>query len=213
MIISTVNQKGGTGKSTIATNIAACFAEEKKEVLLIDADPQKTALDWKADRPDNMFPIQTIGLPVKNLHREIEPFKKKYEIIIIDGGGRVTATARAAIMVSDFLIIPTLPSKPDILSTQDFFKQVIEEVSVLKDIQGAILINQLQSGTVISRKSEEYLKNLHYPIFKTVLHQYVAYREAIAAGLSVIEYDNKNKASQEFSIFFNELKEILNNEQ
>jgi chromosome partitioning protein len=209
LIVSIVNQKGGTGKSTVATNLAVCFAIDKKKVFLIDADPQKTALDWHADRPKDMAQVEAMGLPIKTLHREIEPFRKKYEIIIIDGGCRVNATARAAIMVSDFVIIPTLPSKPDILSTQDFFKNVIEEVSAIKDIEGAILINQLQTGTVVSRKSEEYLKNLSYPLFKTILHQYVAYREAIARGLSVIEYDNKNKAAKELSALFNELKEIL----
>ncbi len=60
MILAVVNQKGGTGKSTVATNIAACFAAEGREVLLIDADPQHTALDWRADRPDNQPLLQTI---------------------------------------------------------------------------------------------------------------------------------------------------------
>lgn len=209
MIIGVVNQKGGTGKTTVATNLAACFAGENADVLLIDADPQKSALDWAADRPDDVPRVQTVGLPVQNLHREIEPFQSKYEVIIIDGGGRVTATARAAVMVSHFVLIPTLPSKPDILSTQDFFHQVIEEVASIKPVQGAVLINQLQTGTVISRKSEEYLKGLQYPIFTTVLHQYVVYREAIAAGLSVMEYDGTSKAARDMAALFEELKEIV----
>jgi chromosome partitioning protein len=209
MIISAVNQKGGTGKTTVATNLAACFAAEGRDVLLIDADPQHSALDWHADRPADRPPVQTIGVPVRNLHREIDPFRRKYEVILIDGGGRVNATARAAVMVSDFVIVPTLPSKPDILSTQDFFKDVIEDVATIRDVQGAVLINQLQAGTVVSRRSEEYLKSLGYPIFKTLLHQYVAYREAIAAGVSVIEYDQTSKAAQELAAFFDELKEAL----
>jgi chromosome partitioning protein len=209
MIISAVNQKGGTGKTTVATNLAVCFAAEGREVLLIDADPQHSALDWRADRPDERPPVQTIGLPVKNLHREIERFHHKYDVILIDGGGRVNATARAAVMVSDFVIVPTLPSKPDILSTQDFFQAVMEEVATVREVQGAVLINQLQMGTVVSRKAEEYVKGLGYPLFTTTLHQYVAYREAIATGLSVIEYDPTSKAAQELAAFFRELKEVL----
>jgi chromosome partitioning protein len=209
MILAVVNQKGGTGKSTVATNIAACFAAEGREVLLIDADPQHTALDWRADRPDNQPLLQTIGLPVRNLHQELEPFRRKYEVIIIDGGGRITATARAAVMASDFLIVPILPSKPDLLSTQDFFREVINEVTAVKDIQGAILINQVQTGTLINREVREHLKELHYPVFDTVLHLYVAYKEAMAAGLSVMEYDPKSKAAQEMAAFFHELEEVL----
>jgi chromosome partitioning protein len=210
MILAVVNQKGGTGKSTVATNIASCFAAEGREVLLIDADPQHTALDWRADRPDDRPLLQAIGLPIRNLHQELEPFRRKYELIIIDGGGRITATARAAVLASDFIIVPILPSKPDLLSTQDFFREVINEVTAVKDIQGAILINQVQTGTLINREVREHLKELHYPVFDTVLHLYVAYKEAMAAGLSVIEYDPKSKAAQEMAAFFNELEEVLN---
>ena len=209
MIISVVNQKGGTGKTTVATNLAVCFAAEGRDVLLIDADPQRSALDWRADRSDAHSPVQTIGLPVKNLHREMDLFRPKYDVILIDGGGRVTATARAAVLVADFVIVPTLPSKPDIMSTHDFFKGVIEAVATIKAVQGAVLINQLQMGTVVSRRAEESVKGLGYPVFKTILHQYVAYREAIAAGLSVIEYDETSKAAQELTAFFRELKEVL----
>jgi chromosome partitioning protein len=209
MILGIVNQKGGTGKSTVATNLAACFSAEGRDVLLIDADPQHTALDWRADRPDNQPQVQTVGLPVRNLHQELEPFRRKYEVILIDGGGRITATARAAVMVSDFVIVPLLPSKPDLLSTQDFFREVIHEVAGLKDIQGAILINQVQSGTLINREVRQHLEGLNYPIFETVLHLYVAYKEAMAAGLSVVEYDPKSKAAQEMAAFFTELKEVL----
>ena len=58
MILATTNQKGGTGKSLIATNVAACFARDGFDVLLIDADPQHTALDWKADRPEALPPVE-----------------------------------------------------------------------------------------------------------------------------------------------------------
>jgi CobQ/CobB/MinD/ParA family nucleotide binding protein len=65
--------EGGTGKSTIATNLAASFARDGAAVLLMDADPQRSALDWRADRPNTVPLVQVIGLPVENLHREIPP--------------------------------------------------------------------------------------------------------------------------------------------
>lgn len=209
MILATTNQKGGTGKSTIATNLAVCFAREGAEVLVVDADPQHSALDWRADRPDSVPLVQVVGLPVENLHREIPPFTRKYDLIVIDGGGRITATARAAVSIADFVIVPTLPSKPDILSTQDFFTQVVEAVAAMKPIRTGILINMVQTGIRMSRTAEEYVRNLPYPTLSTALHNYTAYREAFAAGLSVVEYDQTSKAAQEVLQLYGELKEII----
>jgi chromosome partitioning protein len=210
IIISVVNQKGGTGKTTVATNLSAYFAGQKKEVLLIDSDPQHSSLDWGGMRPESQPKIQTIGLPSKNLHREVESLRNKYDIIIIDSGGRVTATARSAVLVSDFLILPTLPSQPDILSTQEFLETVVEEVASIKKVQGAVLLNQDTPSTVVSKKAEEYVRQIGYPVFKNTIRNYVAFKEAFAAGLSVYEYDQNCKAADDFQKFFNELKKEIN---
>lgn len=209
MILTTINQKGGTGKSTIATNLAACFAREGAEVLLVDADPQRSALDWRMDRPETVPLVQVIGLPVENLHREVPPFSRKYELIIIDGGGRITTSARAAVSLADFVLVPTLPSKPDLLSTQDFFRQVIEAVAAVQPVRAGMLLNMVHTGTRMSRKTEEHVRTLPYPTFTTVLHHYTAYREAFAVGLSTVEYEATSKAAKEVLALYTELKEVL----
>lgn len=208
VIIAVVSQKGGTGKTTITTNLAACYAAQGHEVMLVDADPQHSALDWHADRPATLPPVHALHLPEQNLFQEVQHLRQKYALILIDGGGRITATARAAVAAADFLILPTLPSKFDLLSTDDFIQTVIHDVQTYKPVvAGGIVLNQLQAGTAIGKAASEHLATLAYPVFTTQLHLYVAYREAASTGHSVLEYDRQSKAAAEFSAFFTELLE------
>jgi len=208
-VIAICNQKGGTGKSTTAVHLAVCFATTGQRTLLIDTDPQSSALAWKADRPDHLPRVPVIGLPAPNLHKELAAFKDAYEVIVIDGGGRITTTARAACAVADFLIIPTRPSKPDLLSTRDFLHTVVEEVRAVRPVAGGILITQMQGGTVVGKAAVAELQTLGYPVFDTIIHARVAYQEAMAAGMSVLEYAADSKAAQETRALFTEVREAL----
>ena len=209
MIIAVCNQKGGVGKSTIAVNLAASFPVAGYVTLLVDADQQASALDWHAQRPETLPPVQAIGLPSDSLHRELPRIAQTFDVVIIDGGGRITRTARAAVAAADIVVVPTLPSRPDIVSTEDFFDNVIDTARAIKPLQAAVLLNQVQSGTVLGRRAQTYVEEASQPTFKTVLHQYVAYREAFALGRSVIEHDRASKAAAEASAFFNELLEMI----
>ena len=147
-------------------------------------------------------------MPVDNLHKEIASLADRYEVVVIDGGGRITRTARAAVVIADLVVVPTLPSRPDIVSTEDFFEKVIDIARGFKELQAVVLLNQVQGGTVMSRRSQVYMQAAQ-PTFAAVLHQYVAYREAFALGQSVIEYDAASKAASEMLAFYHELLEML----
>jgi AAA domain len=84
VITAVINQKGGSGKTTIALNLAAAMAREGKKVLLIDADPQQTAQDWAAVR-STAPPFQVIGMSKPILHRDLPKLSVDYDEIVIDG--------------------------------------------------------------------------------------------------------------------------------
>jgi chromosome partitioning protein len=209
-IIAVVNQKGGTGKTTVATNLATLFAHKGTEVLLVDADPQQSALEWQRDRPAHLPQVSVVGLPAPNLHGEMPRLQEKYPVILIDGGGPATATARATVAVADFLLVPTLASLPDARSTQRFFQEVVEEVAAIKGrISGAILLSMVKTGTVFNVSGQGQIKDLGYPVLQTTLSHRITYQEAFAQGMSVGEYDPRSKAAEEVQALFEELQEGL----
>ena len=131
MIIGFLNQKGGVGKTTLSVNIAATLAESGSRVLLIDADPQGSALDWAAARQADPI-ISVVGFPRATIHREIAQIGQGYDHIIIDGPPRVTDLARSAIMASDIVLIPVQPSPYDIWASEEVVK-LIDEARVYKE--------------------------------------------------------------------------------
>src|SRR2546423_7253905 len=125
MIIGVLTQKGGVGKTTIAINPAAAFAGAGKRVLLVDADPQASALAWSAARVSPpLFPV--VGMAKPTLHRDLPELARDYDVVIIDGAPRANELARAAILASDLIVIPVQPSPYDVWATADTVQLINE---------------------------------------------------------------------------------------
>ena len=94
---------------------------DSHKVLLVDADPQGSALDWSVQRETQSAPLRfpIVGLPKETIHRELVAIRPDYEWIIIDGPPRVNKIARSAIVASDFVVIPVQPSPFDIWAAED----------------------------------------------------------------------------------------------
>ncbi|WP_299314416.1 ParA family partition ATPase [uncultured Halomonas sp.] len=206
MIIGVLNQKGGVGKTTLAVNIAAALARTGKRVLLIDADPQGSALDWAAAREgDPLFAV--VGLPKPSIHKELAMVGEGYDVVVIDGPPRVTDLARSAIMASDVVLIPVQPSPYDIWAADEVVK-LIQEASVFKEnLKSVFVINRKIANTAIGRDVREALDAYDLPTLEASIVQRVAFAEAAAVGKAIYEQDRDGVASQEIEAVVSELQE------
>ena len=208
MIIGLLNQKGGVGKTTLSVNLAACLARTGARLLLIDVDPQGSALDWAAAREgESLFSV--IGFPRATIHKEIGKIGQGYDHIIIDGPPRVTDLSRSAIMASDVVLIPVQPSPYDIWSVDEIVK-LTEEARVYRDNQKVtFVINRKIANTIIGRDVREALANYSIPTMNAAVTQRVIYAEAVAQGQAVYELDPNGPAAAEIEAVTNELLEVL----
>lgn len=204
MIISIINQKGGVGKTTLSISLAAAWAGRKQRVLLVDADPQGSALDWVATRGERASPFATIGMAKPILHVELPKMKKDFDVIIIDGPPRVYEVAKSAVMASDAVLIPVLPSQFDVWAAEETVK-LLEECAAYKPLlKSAFIINRKIANTAIGRDAAKALKHYPIPMLPASLCQRVAFAES-AHGKTVFEMDPDSAASRELQILAREV--------
>ena len=192
------NLKGGTGKSTVAFNLAVWLAHGKHGVSTFDLDPQATLTDvCEVRREDGFEPV----IPVSNSIDELEALVKSNgkQPIIADVSATNMPDLEKAVALASRILIPIQPSQADVWSTQRFLKIIGKIVD--KDntrIQG--FINRADTHIAVREtdEAEEALRMLQgIEALKTRLYQRTAYRRSFSEGLGVFELDPMGKAAQE----------------
>jgi len=204
-VISVLNQKGGVGKTTLTIHIATALARKGEKVLLVDADPQGSALDWSALRPNEpLFPVA--GLPKASIHKELPKLVQGYGTVLIDGPPRVYDVAQSAIMASDLVLIPVQPSPYDVWAAKEIV-DLLGEASVYKGkLKSAFVINRKITNTAIGRDVAEALAEYPVPVFKSTVCQRVAFAESASGGLTVYDTSPNSPARKEIDALVAELK-------
>ena len=206
-IVSFLNQKGGVGKTTLAIHLATVFAE-CDTVLLVDADPQGSALDWRAQcATDSAFPV--VGLPKPTLHREIGVIGENYDWVLIDGPPRATALARSAVAASDLVLIPVQPSPFDLWASRDIL-DILEECSVVRpDLQARFVVNRLFVRTRLGSEVRGALAMLPVAALRTAIRNRTEYAKAVREGRTAIETVPTSAAANDFRALADEIKAVM----
>lgn len=203
MIIVIANQKGGVGKTTIATNLAVAFSK-KGNTILVDADDQQSALKWSKRRTKN--PIDTEHHQ-GDLKKVLLDLQKKYDYVVLDVAGRDSESFRTALQVADKLIVPTQPSQSDVEVLPFVLKMFNTYQKVNTKLQPFLVVNKAPSNSKSTEVADsiELLQTLpKFKLLNTVIRDRKQFRDASIQGLSVLEMGS-SKAKDELNEFLVEI--------
>lgn len=211
MIILVGGEKGGPGKTTIATNLAAIRTRHSGDVLLIDTDKQPTASYWCSLREDRDIQprVASIQKFEKSVRTETLALREKYEDIIIDAGGRDSAELRGALLVAEKAIFPLRPSQFDLWTLGRVNKLVETATEYNEHLKAYIVINQASPNPAVKEVAEaiELIQEFdNLKLLNTHICERIAFRRAAIQGMAVTEYKPEDpKAIEEINNLYEEI--------
>lgn len=211
MIVAFLNQKGGVGKTTLAVHLAGELARNGQRVLVVDADPQGSALDWAQMRSQRGLPrtFGVIGLARETLHQELPEAARGVDHVIVDGPPRVTALARSALIAADLVLVPVQPSPLDVWASAEVVALVREARVFRPKLRAAFVVNRRVVRTVIGRDVNAALRQHEVSVLDSNVSQRVLFAECIATGQLARELDPTGVAAREIAALATEVREQL----
>ena len=209
-VIAVLNGKGGTGKTTISTNVAGCLHKQGNRVLLVDSDPQGSARNWYAMQPEEADLPAVIGVDGPMLHKTIPTLTNNYDYILIDGAARLTDITASAIRASDFILIPIRHSGFDLWAVESLVDAIKSRQMIMDGRPKAAFVISFQAqGSRLAQSIDAALVDLGLPVFSARTSRRVAYEEAGGLGLTVMDLSGRDKAAHEIETMTRELIQQL----
>jgi len=218
MIVLIANEKGGVGKTTLAVNLAAMCKLAGRDVLLVDTDRQESASTWSAMRHENEFkPSVTCVSKTGKVGRDLVELGQKYDVVIVDAGGRDSLEMRQALAVCDTCLIPIKPAQFDVWSLsrmgsllRDVAEKMDRKVNAVAVINGASANPSVRETQEVKDALVDYADL--FSVLSSVVTERIAFRKASRDGLGVVELASglaDAKANIEMATLY---KEIFNHD-
>jgi chromosome partitioning protein len=208
--------KGGSGKTTVATNLTVLLASDGRDVLLVDADDQETATDftaWRNTNSEGRAGYTAIQLTGDAVRTEIRRLAAKYDDIVIDTGGRDTTSQRAAMTVSDLYLVPFVPRSFDVWTLERVVRLIEEMRPANPNLRAFAFLNRADPGGSDNAGAADYLKDATAIRFiETPLGARKAFANAAAEGKAVTELKRLDlKAEAEVRALYDFCRNVIAN--
>lgn len=208
MVVLIGGEKGGTGKTTVATNLAALRSRDGRDVLLVDTDKQGSASDWAAVREetDGVSRISCVQVFGKQVTSQVQDLDERYDDLIVDAGGRDSVELRSAMVVTDRFYVPLQASQFDIWTIERMEELVEKAQAINPSLQARVFINRASPHPQVqeAEEAQEILDDFDHLVFSgVVIHDRIAFRRAASGGIAVAEADSPDpKACNEVEALY-----------
>ena len=205
LVITVAQQKGGTGKTTLAANIAAALAPERR-VVLLDIDPQRTLTRWHALRMARATPPSALDFSDVagwRLAAELDRLRRSHDVVVIDSPPQVDTDAKLAVRRADIVLVPVQPSPPDVWAAEAMLKLAAGEGRparlVLNRVPVASRLRDMVRADIVARG---------LPALRAELGNRTGFALAFAEGLGVVEAEPRSAAADELRALLAELQDM-----